>query len=455
MALVRRRNPDSYYGRLTLLKKLFWVYFLLLIFEGALRKWVVPGLSAPLLVVRDPVSLMIIWEAYRTHKWPSRWSAVIPLVTMLLVGLFVVQTIGGNPLIVGLYGLRSYLLPIPVLFIMGENLDYEDLRNLCMCTLWLLLPMSLLEVAQYRGPSGGWLNKGASEGAAQIGFVTGHVRASGTFSFSLGAEFFAAMAAAFILFGMVSTGFAKQWLVWAGVFAVIISVPTLGSRTVLVQLAAMLACVAIGAVMGLSQFGKVLRVILPLAFLSLLAAQLPVFSDAMQSLNERVTAANTTEGGGVEDAIAFRTVGPIVDAIERAVSTNNWQGQGMGSYAGVFYALGNREWSDNEIDREMIEMGPIAGIGSFLIKSFLAITLLGQALARARDQQALALFMLPLALSVLFFGTPEQPTTQGFMVISTAFCIAATRVPAPVAVETPKLLLLRQRMLERRRPQRS
>ena len=39
------------------LKKLFWAYFLLLIFEGALRKWVFPPLSGPLLLIRDPIGL--------------------------------------------------------------------------------------------------------------------------------------------------------------------------------------------------------------------------------------------------------------------------------------------------------------------------------------------------------------------------------------------------------------
>jgi len=53
------------------------LYFLLLIFEGALRKWVFPQLSGPLLIVRDPIGLLIIWEAYRTHKWPKEWSAVV------------------------------------------------------------------------------------------------------------------------------------------------------------------------------------------------------------------------------------------------------------------------------------------------------------------------------------------------------------------------------------------
>src|ERR1700758_5072958 len=88
--------------RLPLLKKLFWAYFLLLIFEGALRKWIVPQLSAPLLIVRDPIAVIIIWEAYRTRKWPSRWAAVTALLTVLFVTLFLVQIVsGGANLLVG------------------------------------------------------------------------------------------------------------------------------------------------------------------------------------------------------------------------------------------------------------------------------------------------------------------------------------------------------------------
>jgi len=38
---------------------LIWIYFFLLIFEGALRKWIAPSLANVLLVVRDPVLLAI------------------------------------------------------------------------------------------------------------------------------------------------------------------------------------------------------------------------------------------------------------------------------------------------------------------------------------------------------------------------------------------------------------
>ena len=40
------------------LKRLIWVYFILLVFEGALRKWFLPGLSTPLLIVRDSYSFV-------------------------------------------------------------------------------------------------------------------------------------------------------------------------------------------------------------------------------------------------------------------------------------------------------------------------------------------------------------------------------------------------------------
>ena len=41
--LVTKTNPGQRQSKMPLLKKLFWLYFLLLIFEGALRKWVLPA----------------------------------------------------------------------------------------------------------------------------------------------------------------------------------------------------------------------------------------------------------------------------------------------------------------------------------------------------------------------------------------------------------------------------
>ena len=47
--LLQRVSTELVSSELTLIKKLIWLYFLLLLFEGALRKWFLPGLSQGLL----------------------------------------------------------------------------------------------------------------------------------------------------------------------------------------------------------------------------------------------------------------------------------------------------------------------------------------------------------------------------------------------------------------------
>jgi hypothetical protein len=459
VALARGTNPNSYW-RMTRLKKLFWLYFLLLIFEGSLRKWVLPQFSAPLLIVRDPVAVMIIWEAYRTNKWPMRWSFLIVLLTILLLGLFIMQMIsGGNSVLVGLYGLRSFLLPFPVIFIMGENLEGEDLRKFGVCTLWLLLPMTLLAVAQYLTPTGSFVNKGAYEGGSQIGYIGGHVRASGTFSFVIGVSHFGTLAGAFIFYGLVREGFVKTWTLWAAAFALMLSIPMTGSRTLVYQLAAIILCVGLGAIMGVSQFGKALRVILPVVIVAFLVSFLPVFSDALQSMTERFAGAANVEGGSVAQSLFNRTAQQAITAIDDAVSVDNWIGVGMGrgAVAVQMFLHGSNEAvaGEDEFSREMVEMGPVVGIAFLLFKLLLAATMFGRALARAREREPLALLLIPLAVATLFFGIPEQPTVQGFMVISMAFCIAAANVPTNAAEQLMPLALQRQLLLYRRRVQRS
>ena len=90
---------------------------------------------------------------------------------------------GGNPWFAALYGLRSYLLPFPVAFIIGGKPRRSGLAQVCP-----LFNMDLAANDTHRAwpvlsPSGWFLNKGAYEGAEQITYVGARVRASGTFSF--------------------------------------------------------------------------------------------------------------------------------------------------------------------------------------------------------------------------------------------------------------------------------
>ena len=469
MAIARRESVGSYFRNLSLLKKLFWLYFLLLIFEGALRKWVMPQYSAPLLIVRDPVGLMIIWEAYRTHKWPRRWAAVIQLLTVGLIGFSVLQMVyGGNPWFAGLFGLRSYLLPFPVAFIMGENLDQEDLRRFGTCTLFLLLPLTLVAIDQYNSPGTALINAGSTHGGKQIMYVGARVRASGTFSFVIGMSQFGTLVGAFLFYAIVKPEFASKWLLWSSACALMVAIPMIGARALVVQLAAVLACVVIAALLGVVQFGKTLRVLLPILILLGLASLLPIFSSAMTSLAERISGANIEEGGSSgswAEVIYYRTLEPDVEMYEMAAASDRWMGTGMGSGAIAIQAIANgslESAGEDEISRELIEMGVFMGTAFEIFKWLLAIWVFAAALRQVRQGEPLALLLVPLTISALLLSVPEQPTEQGFMVMGLAFSVAAAKLqvhamapaPVPLALQRQQMLARQQMLMRRRRVQR-
>jgi len=429
--LMRGQIPGRSRSKMPLLKKLFWLYFLLLIFEGALRKWVLPGLSAPLLLVRDPVAILIIFEAYRTDKWPQRWSVVTGILACAFLGLCALQVmLGDNSWIAAVYGLRSYLLPFPVAFIMGENLDAEDLRKFGTVTLWIMLPLVALEVAQYLAPQGSILNAGAYRGAGQIYYVEQHVRASGTFSFVAGPTFYNAIAGAFLLYGLLNEKFANKWLLWAAASALVLSVPMIGSRTLVAELAGVAICAGIATILGASQFIKVVKVAFPLLAVYFLISLLPVFSVASQSLRSRSVNAYTTEGG-MRQAMEERTFGSIIVAIVKTDFAENPIGIGMGRGAAAVSALatGRVQFIAGEYEfiREMTELGSFPGIVFSLFRFLLALSLTFSAIKCAQRQEPLALLLVTSLFATLCFGTLEQPTDQGFMVICMAFSIAAIR----------------------------
>ncbi len=449
-----RIDPAPARPRMPLLKRLFWVYFLLLIFEGALRKWILPQLSAPLLIVRDPVALLIIWEAYRTHRWPQKWSLATGALAIGLLSLCVVQLVllPEYPWYAALYGLRSYLLPFPVAFIMGENLDWEDLRKFGKWTLLLLLPLTLLEVVQYRAPAGSWWNKGASEGAVQLAYTAEHVRASATFSYVTGPALYITLAAAFIFYGLTNPRFVdKKWLIWAAAGCMVLAIPITGSRTLVYELLGVLLSVCIAAFFGVSQFTKLLKMVAALAIVGILVSLLPVFSNAVTSLEERFSQANLQEGG-VQHSFSKRIFRPVSLAFGLGVAENRLLGMGVGYGANAVSRLlvGKVEFlaGEEEVMRVALEFGWPCGLAFMLFRLSLAMTMALRALMLAKAKQPLAWLLASLTFFLVTQGVLDQPTEQGFMVLAVAFSLAAMKVPhsvshARLVVSRPPLVRLR------------
>ena len=120
---------------MTNLRRLIWLYFLLLILEGALRKWIVPQFSDPLLIIRDPVVILIYMLAVRARVFPRSnfiyslaiiaalsWAAGI----LVLLPYLSIQTV----ILVTGYGFRSNFLHLPLIFVIPAVFNIGDVKRL-------------------------------------------------------------------------------------------------------------------------------------------------------------------------------------------------------------------------------------------------------------------------------------------------------------------------------------
>ena len=182
-----------------------WIYFWLLLLEGALRKWILPDLANPLIVVKDPVVLAAYVFALRAGRFP--WNRFVIGITALGAATFAVAVVGftigatrGNWLVAG-YGARTNFFYFPFIFLIADVLRPEDLKKMGRWLLIIALPIFVLVTAQFRGSPESWVNKGTGEGAggqmqAAIGDYT---RAAGIFSFNTGLAAFLSLTAAFLI----------------------------------------------------------------------------------------------------------------------------------------------------------------------------------------------------------------------------------------------------------------
>ena len=97
---------------------MIWLYFFLLIFEGALRMWVLPHFANELLVVRDPVVLAIYFVAMRAGFFP--WNKYVIILWLMGIELLAVGLIL-HPMnaFVAVYGFHAAFLHLPLIFLMA------------------------------------------------------------------------------------------------------------------------------------------------------------------------------------------------------------------------------------------------------------------------------------------------------------------------------------------------
>jgi membrane-associated HD superfamily phosphohydrolase len=186
------------------IKIAIWLYFLLWIFEGALRKWILPSLATPLLIVRDPLAIYIIIKAFNL-KINFRNPYVVLSTIFTLLGLAITLTFGHGNLFVGLYGARIMLLHFPLIFIIGAVFTKEDIVKMGRVMLVINILVTLIVYFQFISPQSAFINIGiGGEGSAGFSGSMGYFRPSGTFSFTTGLSSFYILVSVFVFYFWLS-----------------------------------------------------------------------------------------------------------------------------------------------------------------------------------------------------------------------------------------------------------
>jgi hypothetical protein len=425
------------------LKRWIWIYFFLLIFEGTLRKWILPQFSDVLLVVRDPVVLVIYVLAIKARLFPRNlYMLTLAIIAFLswLVSLVVLEPyLSLKPLLlVTGFGFRSNFLHLPLIFVIGRALDAEDVKKLGRWVLIGLIPMALLLAVQFNSDPESTINRTAGLGETQqITAGGGKIRPPGTFSFVSGVIFYAAMSAAYLLYGALTRGIYKNWLLFSGGLALVVAIGVSGSRSVLLAVMVVLSSLLLilfvrpGAV---NQFGRNLLIVVVVL---LIAIRLPVFKEGVHVLSDRFTAVAEAEETSIAGGLLARTFSGFTEGfllIPRAPIG----GYGLGTNGGAKFLTGRAIFllTEGEWGRVILESGPIFGVLYLGWRTILTLHLGLFSFRQLKRGAILPIMLYGAGFLAILNGQFGQPTNLGFAVFVCGLCLAAGNTTDPVESET-------------------
>jgi hypothetical protein len=362
------------------------VFFLTTLAQGAIRKWVAPGLSLEIEFFRDvlPIlALIISRQQAHIHRQMGRFTGRAATLFWAYTSVAAFEACSPSlPIFVVSVGIRTHFAYLPLAFLMPTYLKSwrHGLRKFRQL-LVLAVPIFLLAIFQTTQPVGSVWNqyadptmKVATFGAADT------ARATGTFAYISEFASFAEICAVIALFLMLVTH--KNicgWLLQVGTLILAIgAIMASGSRGP--------AAVFGAQVLGVAAFGfgfhaLRMRHLLPFVAFTLLAATVSVAVLDRQAADFLSRAQATNEDIGVRtDLVVFEWLD---------VMSQYPLGVGLGAGHQAFYAemlaTGTPDLWEVELSRLAFELG----VGVFLYLAF-KVALIGQLLARVKAMRTRA-----------------------------------------------------------------
>jgi hypothetical protein len=413
----------------TTVKRAIWLYFWLLIFEGALRKWVFPGLASPLLLVREPVAVYILWSAWSRNRFPRNPYIAITVAISVLGGITAVLLGHGN-LTVALFGARISLLHFPLLFIIGSYFSRDDVLQVGRVLLWLTLPMAILIAFQFYSPQSAWVNRGIGGDGAGGGFAgaMGYFRPPATFSFISGTVQFFGLAAAYISYFWINPKTVNRLLLISATIGLLAAIPLSISRSLFYQILLSTAFIGVAVSRNPKFLGRFLVSGIALVMVFALLNQTNLFQTSTEAFTERFTNA-TEQEGGIKGTLVDRFLGGMLGAINDSGDLPFFgAGMGIGTNAGAQMLTGSRMSfliSEGEWGRLIGEMGLLMGLILILVRVALVVNLSISSYRSLRRGDMLPWMLLSFGLLMILQGQWAQPTSLGFATIAGGLLLAS------------------------------
>jgi hypothetical protein len=359
--------------------------FVLLVFEGALRKWALPGAQAQIYLLKDAILLAVylgfMLDNRRTLPAPAGTSLIkIVLVAGFIWGCIEVLNPNSPSILVGVMGLKSYFLYAPIAFILPYAIkSREQLFVLIRRYLIMAIPVAVLGFVQIMAGPASSLNVyvSNSEDAPTMLARFGRedfVRTSGTFSYISGYTAFLG----FVAFLAIGYNMAHGWRLKNNIIPIVALSLVIGAMFTTGSRGPIWVLLATGPViLWLAATSKVLsvqtamRLCLLVPVITILALNLS--PQAFQAFMERAEQADTFYTLDRAFSWFYQTTG--------ALSAEPLLGMGIGAtHPAALSIMGTESpwWlpdellTEDEMARVTVELGPIGLLLTYLLRFLIA-----------------------------------------------------------------------------------
>lgn len=419
--------------RVSLSARLFLIVLVIVILEGAARKWVSDGLTTPLVLLRDLLALWVVMHAVRKGnlRLNQASGALLGVWSIVVTGWALLQAaLNEIPIEIVAIGLRFWLLYLWFAVAIAVSITERDFRLIMHTILLTMVCMAPLVVVQYLQPPEAFINKQVSDAEDDLIFtvIFGVVRTTGTFSFTLGFTTFLALVTPFALayFTAKTTDPKDKYWKTFTVGAMLIGTMVSGSRTAFVNFFVAMACYLVYLFFITRvrlRFRTYISIAAGTALLIVLAA---VFSSALDAIEERAEGA--TESENVPLRIAEMFIG-TPQLHENFDIIGNGIGFGA-NFAGVVLT-GERAFLNGETELERtVFSGGLLGLFFVAIKMLVAGWGVYKSIGIARSGSVLPLLLwIASTIGLLAWALTGQLTANAMGFIVAGLALASMRFP--------------------------